>query len=158
MQHTYDANVYVYTIMCMCISCCWFYNKQNKMWLFDLLKYLKYKICKGDKLSTAFHILTTFTTTDANPTCRLSFIVWPPEALNFQLYACYFLIIVASYLFFLKRKENHTIFRDTTLLLRISYTPWTLKEIHEIIRKLFGMGNMSTSYPSFSLLKRTNLN
>ena len=96
--HMMQMCIYPRMYMCMLLMfcCCWFYNKQNKMWLFDLTKYLKYEICKGDKVSTAFHIPTTFTTTDANPTCRLSFIVWPPEALNFQLYACYFLIIVAS--------------------------------------------------------------
>ena len=111
----------------MCIRlisrCCWFYNKQNKMWLFDLRKYLKYKICKGDKVSTAFHIPTTFTTTDANPTCRLSFIVWPPEALNFQLYACYFLItVVASVYKERKRAKTITpIFLDTIIIKNITH-------------------------------------
>ena len=43
-----------------------------------------------------------------------------------------------------KRKENHTIFRDTILLYGISYTPWTLKGIHEIIKKFLSKGEVSS--------------
>ena len=100
--------------------------KKNKMWLFDLTTdLLKYKFCKGRQQQQSFwmHFIHIFLTIDANPTCRLSFIPWPPEALNFQLYACYFLIaVVASVYKERKRAKTITpIFLDTIIIKNITH-------------------------------------
>ena len=96
------------------------------MWLFDLTTdLLKYKFCKGRQQQQSFsmHFIHIFLTIDANPTCRLSFIPWPPEALNFQLYACYFLIIVVASVY-KERKRAKTItpiFLDTIIIKNITH-------------------------------------